>query len=179
MKYNSTMRHVVIASAASLLIAATGTAAASGFAIVEQGVKNVGSAISGTAAADDPTAVFYNPAGIILLKGTGYVVAGHIIQPGAEFSGGATTNPLVGGAAISGGNGGDGGTTGFVPNFYWVTDINENTKFGLGINAPFGLATDYDDGWKGRYHALESKLESVAINPNFAFRTSDKMSGLR
>lgn len=176
MKHNSTIRHVLTASTVSLLVAASGNAAASGFAIVEQGVKNVGSAISGTAAAEDPTAVFYNPAGIMLLKGTGYVVAGHIIQPSAKFSGSATTNPAVGGAPISGGNGGDGGKTGFVPNFYWVTDINENTKFGLGINAPFGLATEYDDGWKGRYHALESDLQSLAINPNFAFRTSDKMS---
>lgn len=44
------------------------------------------------------------------------------------------------------------------------------------MNAPFGLTTDYDDGWVGRYHALTSELKTVNINPSLAYKASDTLS---
>ena len=42
--------------------------------------------------------------------------------------------------------------------------------FGLGVNAPFGLKTDYDDGWIGRYQALKSQIKTINVNPALSGR---------
>ncbi len=158
----------------------SGTAAASGFALVEQSVKQVGSAIAGGAAsAEDATTIFFNPAGMMRLDGKQYVLAGHVVVPSSKFTGSATTNPALpvgGNAPISGGLGGDAGGPAFVPNFYYMRDLSETMKFGFGVNVPFGLTTDYDDGWVGRYHALKSELKTVNLNPSIAYRVNDKLS---
>jgi len=49
-------------------------------------------------------------------------------------------------------------------------------KFGLGVNAPFGLATKYNDDWVGRYHGVVSDLQSININPSIGYQYSDKVS---
>ena len=36
---------------------------------------------------------------------------------------------------------------------------------GLGINVPFGLSTEYDSDWKGRYHAVESEAWQEQVRP--------------
>jgi long-chain fatty acid transport protein len=47
---------------------------------------------------------------------------------------------------------------------------------GLGVNAPFGLKTEYNDGWVGRYNALKSDLKTININPTVAFKLNDQVS---
>lgn len=152
-------------------------AGASGFALVEQSVKQVGSAISGGAAsAEDASTIFFNPAGMTRLQGSQVVVEGHLISPSTKFSGSATTNPRLGGAAISGGDGGDAGSIAAVPSLYYSYEINERLWAGLGIGAPFGLSTDYDSGWVGRYHALKSEVLTVNFNPSVAYKLNDQFS---
>jgi long-chain fatty acid transport protein len=41
------------------------------------------------------------------------------------------------------------------------------------VNAPWGLATDYDDDWVGRYHARRSELRTFNFNPAVAYRVND------
>ncbi len=166
---------------ASLLVAGAtlgmGEASASGFALVEQSVKQVGSAISGGAAsAEDASTIFFNPAGMTRLNGDQVVVGAHYIVPSAKYSGDATTNPLLGGAPISGGNSGDASSGALVPSFYYVHELNNQLVLGLGVGAPFGLKTDYDSGWEGRYHALTSDLQTLNINPSLAYKVNNKLS---
>ena len=42
--------------------------------------------------------------------------------------------------------------------------------------APFGLATKYDKDWVGRYHAVESDVMTININPAIAIKVTDKLS---
>jgi len=170
--------HVLVSLAvAGAAVGVMGRAEASGFALVEQGVKQVGSAISGGAAsAEDATTVFYNPAGMTRLQGSQVVVGGHYITPSAKFSGGATTNPLLGGAPISGGEGGEAGSGALVPSMYYSHAFNERLWIGLGIGAPFGLSTEYDSGWVGRYHAIKSEVTTLNINPSVAYKVNDQLS---
>lgn len=153
-------------------------ASAAGFALIEQSASGLGNAFAGGAAiAEDPSTVYFNPAGLTRLSGTQVSIAGHVIAPSAQFGdGGATLNPLLGGSAISGGDGGEGGVTGVSPNFYYVNDFGGGVIFGLGINVPFGLATSYDKDWVGRYHAIDSDVKTVNINPSLAFRVDDRLS---
>jgi long-chain fatty acid transport protein len=151
---------------------------ASGFGITEQSVSNLGNAFAGgSASAEDASTVFFNPAGMTRLKGTQVTAGLHYIAPSTKFSNeGSTINPLLGGALLTGGNGGDAGVDALAPHFYYVRDINDRWKFGLGIGAPFGLSTSYDDGWVGRYHALDSELKTININPSLAVKLNDRVS---
>jgi long-chain fatty acid transport protein len=159
----------------------------SGFAIVEQSVSGLGTAFSGVAAvAEDASTLFFNPAGLTRLKGQQAVLGLHYIKPKTEFSdddseidSGSSLSPaLTGGAfvALSGSDGGDGGEDAFVPNAYYAANLDNGWAFGIGVNAPFGLATEYADGWQGRYHALRSEVQTVNINPSLAYKVNDHLS---
>ena len=146
---------------------------AAGFALIENSASGMGNAFAGAAAAaQDASTVFFNPAGMNQLSGSQIVVAGHYISLKADFTNDgstlATTAPLTG-------EDDDGGTSSFVPNFYYVTELSDKTRFGVGVNVPFGLSTDYNDEWIGRYHATTSEISSININPSFSAQMTDSV----
>ncbi len=49
-------------------------------------------------------------------------------------------------------------------------------KFGLGVQTTFGLATKYKKGWTGQYHAVETDLKTVNLNPSIAYQVNGKLS---
>lgn len=149
-------------------------AGAAGFALIEQSGSGMGNAFAGGAAsAEDASTIFYNPAGLTRLSGRQLLLAMHAIQPSAKFSNTGSAAPAF---QTLGGNGGDAGDLAFVPNFYYVMDINPQFKFGLGVNAPFGLKTEYDRGWAGQFQALKSEVKTLNINPSLAYRVNDTVS---
>jgi long-chain fatty acid transport protein len=64
----------------------------------------------------------------------------------------------------------------FVPNLYYSQRITDRFSAGIGIFSPFGLSTDYDPSWVGRYHAVESVLKTLNINPAAALRLTNRLS---
>ena len=48
--------------------------------------------------------------------------------------------------------------------------------FGLGINAPFGLQTQYDANWMGRFQAIKSKIQTINLNPSVSYDVNDVVS---
>jgi long-chain fatty acid transport protein len=177
MKQKKSIQVVAPLAVAGAAFGVVGIANASGFALVEQSVKQVGSAISGgAAAAEDASTIFFNPAGMTRLKGRQVVVGGHLIAPSSKFSGSATANPVLGGAAISGSDGGEAGSTAFVPSFYYAHEFNDQLWLGLGVGAPFGLSTEYDSDWVGRYHAIKSEVTTINFNPSVAYKVNDQLS---
>ena len=159
-----------------LTVGGTSTlASAAGFALIEQNASGLGNAYAGGAAvAEDASTIFFNPAGMSMLSGNQLVVSGEAIGLSAKFQNQGSTSVL--GTPLTGGNGGDAGGWAVVPNIYFATDIAPQWKFGIGINAPFGLKTEYDAGWAGRYQALESKVESININPSIAYKVNETVS---
>ncbi len=146
------------------------SANAAGFALIEQNASGLGNAYAGqAAAATDASTIFFNPAGMTLLPDRQVVVAGHLILPQAEFSG--TVTPDIGG-----GNGGDAGGLALVPNAYFAFRLTPDVHLGVGLNAPFGLKTEYDSDWKGRTQAIESELKTINLNPSIAWKASETLS---
>jgi long-chain fatty acid transport protein len=158
-----------------VLALSAGTAYGSGFAIIEQGVSGLGNAYSGGAAiAEDATTVFFNPAGMTRIQGRQAVGALHVIVPSSKFDGSAS-NAV--GMPVSGGDGGDGGKTAYVPNAYFICNPADTPwAFGLAVNSPFGLVTEWNDGWVGRYHAIKSDVKTININPSVAYKVDDHFS---
>src|SRR5512138_2007135 len=134
-------------------------AQAAGFALTEQNASGLGNAYAGAAAvAEDASTVYFNPAGMTELPDRQVVVLGHFIKPGVEFSG--TVRPAVGG-----GDGGDAGSWSFVPAGYFTYRLTPQLHFGVGLNSPFGLKTEYDASWMGRTQAIKSELRTIDLNP--------------
>ena len=163
------------------LICSTGTSFAAGFALAEQSVKGLGNAFAGGAAvAEDATTVFFNPAGMSRLEGMNITAGLHYIVPSAKFTKTSATQPvaLTGNTTTpqTGGDGGDGGVSAFVPNFFFTAQAGEKWNYGIGINTPFGMATKYDEDWVGRFHGIESHLMSININPSASYKVNDQFS---
>ena len=180
--YRNTARSVgariLSVAVASALASVTVPASAAFFQIQENSVSGLGTAnAGGAAAAEDASTVWYNPAGMTRLGGPQFVVAGHFIMPSTEFNKtSANLTPLVGGGAISGGNGGDAGENALVPNFYYTQPLSDRLFLGIGVNAPFGLATEYDQDWVGRYHGIRSEIMMVNVNAAVAYKFNDQWS---
>src|SRR6185436_15496432 len=159
MRNDNLRRTTLSLTVAAALAGMCGTASAAFFQIQENNVSGLGNAYAGGAAiAEDASTVWYNPAGMTRLPGRQFVAAGHFIEPSFKFDKTSATN--VAGGPISGGNGGDAGESKFVPNLYYTQQLNDRMFMGFGINAPFGLATDYDPTWVGRYHAIRSDIKT-------------------
>jgi len=153
---------------ASGLILASGQAMSAGFQISESTVAGLGRAFAGAGVAgDDVSDQFYNPAGMFLVDGRALQAGISVIDSESSFEGSA--RPF-------GGSNDDGGTTGVVPNLYYNQDIGSGLKYGLSITAPFGLATEYDRKWSGRYQGLESELVTIDINPSIAYQVNNMVA---
>jgi len=141
---------------------------AAGFALIEQNASGIGNAYAGqAAAATDASTIFFNPAGMTYLPDQQVVMAGHLIKPQAEFSGTST---------IGGGTGGDAGSLALVPNAYFAFRLTPDVHLGVGMNAPFGLKTEYDPTWAGRAQAIKSELKTINLNPAIAWKVNEALS---
>jgi len=151
---------------------------AAGFALTEQSASGLGNAFAGgSAAAEDASTIFYNPAGMTRLPGRQVVLGVHAIDPSVNFTNqGSTLAPPAPPLPLTGGNGGDAGQWTYVPNLYLSWQLNESLWAGIGVNSPFGLKTDYAAGWVGRYQALDTDLKTININPSIAYKVSDTIS---
>ena len=145
-----------------------GLAQAAGFALIEQNASGLGNAYAGQAAsAQDASTIFFNPAGLTMLPDRQLVAAGHLIKPQVEFSGSST---------IGGDDGGDAGGLAVVPNAYFAYRLTPDIHAGIGMNAPFGLKTEYDSTWAGRTQGIKSELKTINLNPSIAWKATDTLS---
>jgi long-chain fatty acid transport protein len=145
-----------------------------GFAIIENSASGMGSAFSsGGAAGEDASTVWFNPASMSLLKGQNFMMAGHVIIAKADFTNNGST--YENGDLLTGPNS-EGGKNAFVPNLYYVGQVTDEIHLGISINAPFGLGTKYDDDWVGRYHAVDTELTTININPAISYAINGQWS---
>ena len=160
------------AVSAAALLAGSLEARASGFALREQSGSMLGQAFAGqNAYAMDPSIIFYNPAGMSALDGTQFSAIASFILPSNEFhNDGSVPAPIVGMN-----EGGDAGENALLPTAYGMTSFGD-FRIGIGINAPFGLTTEYDEGWIGRYAALTSSLRTMNVNPVVSYQVAPWLS---
>lgn len=157
------------------LICVSESSFAAGFAIAEQSVAGLGNAFAGGAAiADDPSTVWYNPAGMTRLCNNRLALGTHWIIPKAKFHNDDSVK--FNSTPLTGNDGGDAGENAVVSNVYFTSQYSDCLWFGLGINTPFGLKTKYDCSWVGRYHAILSELLTININPSIGYKYSDCLS---
>ncbi len=164
-------RTVVSLAVGAALAGLASSAVAGGFAIGTQSGSGTGNAFAGgAAAADDASVAWYNPALMTLLPDRQVAGALHVLKPSFKFQNNGSTSP------IGTGEGGDGGDWAFVPNGFFTIAINPSLSFGLALNVPFGLKTEYESGWRGQFTALKSEIKTININPSVAYKINNMVS---
>ena len=160
-----------------VLLAFSKQADAAGFGIYEWSSR--GNALGGAmvARADDPSAVAFNPAGMVQLEGTQMMFGFTAISPTADMTGYDLPDVLMSKPEES-----TVASSWFPPHFYYVRQFKENQWFGLGLFTRFGLGTEFDPNWFGRYNSYKAEIMSVSLNPSWAWKVNEKLSvglGLR
>jgi len=141
---------------------ALGQVHASGFQLKENSAKGLGSAFAGTAAkADDASVVTNNPAAMARMSGTTVQVDVTAIDLNYQFEGSGTA--ANGAMPMTGGDGGNAGGVTPVPAMSIVHKFDNGLALGAMVSAPFGLKTEYEDGWVGRYFAHTSDVKIVDL----------------
>lgn len=155
----------------SFLCGGTRPAAAAGYSIYEQGSKALGMAGAFTAVADDPSAVFFNPAGLARLEGTQVQVGVHLITISREFAGAA---PFPGFGVTEEAS----DELGTPINLYMAHRLSPSLAAGLGVNNPFGLKTAWADPetFSGRFINREAGITPFFITGLLAWNTGDRLS---
>ena len=74
-------------------------------------------------------------------------------------------------------NGGDaGGRWNYLPVGYVSYQLNPSWWIGLGVTSPFGLTTEYDGFFVGRFQSRKAEIKTYDINPSIAYKVNDWMS---
>lgn len=150
-----------------MIFTLTGTAFGAGFGLFEQGAKATAMGGAFAATADDPSAIFYNVAGLAQQRRLAVNVGATAITFQNEFIG--DRNDL-----FSAGTRGSYKRHTFVPpNAYVIVPVRSNLTFGVGVMTPFGLRTDWTDPWVGRFISRDANIKVVSVEPALAWQTSD------
>ena len=138
---------------------AFGQVQASGFQLKDNSVKSMGSAFAGSGVkTGDTSVVVNNPATMTQFEGTTVQADVTVIDLNYEFQG-SGTDAL--GQPLTGSNGGNAGDVTPVPALSIVHKLDNGLALGAMVSAPFGLKTEYEAGWVGRYFAQTSDVKVV------------------
>jgi long-chain fatty acid transport protein len=165
------MKKVMLKTTLSLAVTLASTQLfASGFALNEQSISGMGTGFAGrSSSADDASTIAGNPAGMSRIKreqvtgGVAFIDAHTDISDASSRPNGGTNKgdmvPFMG-----------------VPMGYYVKPIDDHWAFGIGVYAPFGLVTDYENNFAGRYFGSKSEVRIVTLQPTVSYAFNDKVS---
>lgn len=155
----------VALTAIAVAAAFASTAHAAGFMLTEQSAGSLGRAYAGAGVdGTDLSGVYYNPATMVLHKGTAVQLGLVGVGLNLDYAG-------EDGTTANGRNKAE-----VIPHGYFVHQINDTVWFGLGVTVPFGMGTEYDNHWDQADRGISANIQTVDINPNFAFKLSEKFS---
>jgi len=141
----------------------------SGFLIYEHGAAAMGMAGAFVSIANNPTAIFYNPAGIAWLKGTQVNIGGTFIFPSGSLSLPNWPDPTFQKVYQL-------DQTFFPPHFYLTHKFGSKLAAGIGVFAPYGLGTSWPVNYPLKYLCTETSLETLFVNPTIAYMLTDNLS---
>ena len=146
------------------LLAIPNLALASGFGVFTQGASGLGQANAVVAHPTGPSSLYFNPA---LMNDV----------PGRQVEVGTTAVYADRSVDFDSGGSEDAEENwNFPSTFYYTHEINPQVTAGLGVFFPFGLSTEWNDDYAGRYIGTSAELFSTNINPAVSFRVNDKLS---
>lgn len=137
----------------------------SGFGLFMNGAGELGMMNAVISHSQGPASNFFNPALIAFLDGTLVEISSTMVMPSIEFQSdlsGKKTNNIR--------------HTNYPSALFFTHKTGESFTLGLGVNNTFGLCTKWPVDWEGRYIITTSELMTFNINPNLAWKVTDKIS---
>ncbi|MGH7229864.1 MAG: OmpP1/FadL family transporter [Nitrospiraceae bacterium] len=150
---------------------------AASFRILDQGAAAAGQSDAFTAQADDPSAVYYNPAGMTQLSGVQTYI-------GTTLIGGHTSFTSPSGATA---RGDFGGSVAYPPpsNLYVTANLKDlgvtapflsRMAVGVGLNFPFGTKFRWPENGPFATAVTTAALPLLDIKPTVAYKVTDRFS---
>jgi len=154
-----------IRTTALLTLLAGNEAMAVGFRLPNQDPEGIARGNAFAATADNPSAIYYNPAGITQLDGNHLSVGVYAISTNIDFK------------SAAGGNASTIQDLQYVPQIYYVCSPEDSPlSYGFGVYAPYGLGIDYDGATPFDTLAQEGSLLYATFNPVVAYQINSQLS---
>ena len=133
-------------------------ASAAGFALDVHSARATSMATAMTGHVRDPSAIFYNPAGIVQGQGLDTQLGVTLIAPSFSYTSRSGEKTSSNFRVLP-------------PVHAYVTyGITEKLSVGVGVYTPFGVTLGWPDGWVGRRQISSIALQTFDINPTAAYR---------
>lgn len=141
-------------------------AMAGGFSIPEQGSKAAAMAGAFTGLANDPSAIYFNPAGISFIPGMNLTIGSTFVSPESQFQN------------LNYGNKIDKQKELFfvVPQVFFTYAWDYDLTFGAGVYAPYGLGTEWEAGWTGDHLSRKIDLQNVHFAGVVSYKLMENLS---
>lgn len=168
------LKPTVIAVAISSLLGAQ-LAHAEGYKLYEQSVSSMANAYAGRGAQiTDASLVYSNPAALGQLQGAQLSTGLNLIHATTDYR--DATAQSANGQSVIGRHIGENSLLEAVPFVFYRDELNEKFSYGVGFYVPFGLSSDYDDDWVGRYFADETAIQVLALQGSLSYQVTENWS---
>ena len=160
-------RWFVLVGVALSLVGCLQASYGAGFGLYEGSAR--GNALGGAMVgrADDPSAIYFNPAGITQLSGLQVMGGATLIRPSTTVK---TMTPMGEVSTKTEDN------NWIPPHLYGTYQVNDNVWAGAGIFSRFGLGTEFPSDWVGRYNSYDAEIQTLTFNPDVALKINDQLS---
>ena len=114
---------------------------------------------------DDASTIYWNPGAIPRTRGLSVLAGVTAIALDGDFSRDTTFERFD--ADIS---------TAYVPHVFANYRTSGRLAYGLGVYVPYGLTSQWQDDFPGRFAAKKASLQSIYVQPNVAFQITEGWS---
>jgi long-chain fatty acid transport protein len=163
--YNKLKEHVKLGCLAVALSSAAGKADGAAFDLPVQDAFATARGEAFVATADNPSAIYYNPAGITQLQGNNFRAGIYGIDVNLSYKSPAGTtynnqDPLHA-----------------VPQFFYTYSLEDlPVSFGLGVYSPYGLSNEWPQDTGFRTIGTQASITYATINPVIAWQIIPSLS---
>jgi long-chain fatty acid transport protein len=137
-----------------------------GYQLNEHGARAVGMGGAFVAQASDPSAIFFNPAGLAFQEGLNVMGGATLVLPSTKFKYSNAAVPEVK----------QEDQMYYPPNLYGTYSVNEKWVVGIGVYTPYGLGSKWNKDWIGSAIAVKTEVQTFYFNPTVSYKISDKLS---
>lgn len=152
------------------------SAQAEGYKLFEQSVSSMGNAYAGRGAqVTDASLVYSNPAALTQLDGAQLSGGLNLISAKTNYRN-ASAQSANGQSILNSRTEGANSLNELVPFVFYSDKVSEQLSWGIGFYVPFGLSSDYDDDFVGRYFADETAVQVLSLQPAIGYKLNEQWS---
>ncbi|WP_372627484.1 OmpP1/FadL family transporter [Arsukibacterium sp.] len=160
------------------LVLCSANVSAEGYKLFEQSVSSMGNAYAGRGAQiSDASLVYSNPAALTRLttaSGAQLSAGLNLINAKTNYSNASAQS--ANGQSVTGRTEGANTLNELVPFVFYADKLSEQLSWGVGFYVPFGLSSNYDNDFVGRYFADETAIQVLSLQPAIGFKLNEQWS---